>query len=286
MTNKDIVTKLYMDFSSEERLMLGIKPITTVQTMAQADRVIVEDELLDYLRDFFNGIYDGEPIPEVFSNALIEWKNPHALVRMYVSFPKDKTEWVYIDIFIGWRFFGKLIYPNLKMDDSERNEEGRFMTYTPFLTMQQEFPADFLHQLIPAVKDIFTYAYLYVKANQEEKAIYKEEKLPKPQEDRGVKKGKKSGRKKKKDVSSKLERDKVYVPTRRIYTVRKTETTERRLSEYVYSRWKVRGYSYRRKDGKIVNVKEHYAFRHLPNQGIDKEGTDFILRKPENDDKK
>lgn len=286
MTNREIITKLYMDFSSAERLTLGTKAVTTVQNMAQSDRILVEDELLDYLRDFFNGIYDGEPIPEVFSNALIEWKNPHALVRMYVTFPKEKTEWVYIDVFIGWRFLGKLLFPNVKMDDSERNEDGRFMTYTPFLTMQQDFPAEFLHQLIPAVKDIFTYAYLYVKANKETKEIYKEEKLPKPQEDRGGKKGKKSSGKKKNDGNSKPERDKVYVPTRRIYTVRKTETTERRLSEYVYSRWKVRGYSYRRKDGRIVNVKEHYAFRHLPNKGIDKEGTDYILRKPEDDDKK
>lgn len=280
MTNKDIVTKFCMDFSSEEHLALGLKPVKTVQTMAQADRIIVEDELLDYLRDFFNGIYDGEPIPEVFSNALIEWKNPHALVRMYVTFPKNKKEWIFIDVFVGWKFIGKLLYPNVKMDDSERNEDGRFVIYTPFLTMQEDFPKDFLRQLIPSVKDIFSYAYLYVKANKEIQEVYKEEKLPKPKEAQDIKKGKKSGGKKK--TNSKLERDKVYVPTRRIYTIRKTENTERRLSEYVYSRWKVRGYSYRRKDGKVVNVKEHYAFRHLPNQGIDKEGTDFILRKPEN----
>lgn len=280
MTNKDIVTKFCMDFSSEEHLALGLKPVKTVQTMAQADRIIVEDELLDYLRDFFNGIYDGEPIPEVFSNALIEWKNPHALVRMYVTFPKDKKEWIFIDVFVGWKFIGKLLYPNVKMDDSERNEDGRFVIYTPFLTMQEDFPKDFLRQLIPSVKDIFSYAYLYVKANKEIQEVYKEEKLPKTKEAQNIKKGKKSGGKKK--TNSKLERDKVYVPTRRIYTIRKTENTERRLSEYVYSRWKVRGYSYRRKDGKVVNVKEHYAFRHLPNQGIDKEGTDFILRKPEN----
>ena len=286
MTNRDVSYKLYDDFTTAERQMMGAKSVATTQTMAHADRVVVEDELLDYLRDFFNGIYDGEPIPEVFSNSLIEWNNPHALVRMYVTFPKDKPDWVFIDVFIGWKFLGKLLYPNVKMDDSERNEEGRFMTYTPFLTVQ-EFPAGFLESLIPAVKDIFTYAYLYVQANREVKDIYKEEAIPESKDDKSGKKGKKhSGSKKKHDGSPKVERDKVYVPTRRIYTVRKTEITERRLSEYVYSRWKVRGYSYRRKDGRIVNVKEHYAFRHLPNQGVDKEGTDFILRKPENSEKK
>lgn len=279
MTNRDVSFKLYNDFTMAERQMLGARAVETVPNMAQSDRVVVEDELLDYLRDFFNGIYDGEPIPEVFSNALIEWKNPHALVRMYVTFPKDKIEWVYIDVFIGWKFIGKMLYPNVKMDDCERNEEGRFMTYTPFLTMQQDFPAGFLEQLIPAVKDIFTYAYLYVQANKDAKEVYKEEEIFKHQDLRGGKKGKKSGGKKKNGGNIKLERDKVYVPTRRIYTVRKTEATERSLCEYVYSRWKVRGYSYRRKDGKIVNVKEHYAFRHLPNKGIDKGGTDFILRK-------
>ncbi len=286
MTNREICFKLYNDFTTEEQQMLGAKPVSTVTAMAHADRVVVEDELLDYLRDFFNGIYDGEPIPQVFSNALIEWKNPHALVRMYVTFPKDKPEWVFIDVFIGWKFLGKMLYPNIKLDDSVRNEEGRFLTYTPFLTVQ-EFPGDFLNNLIPAVKDIFTYAYLYVQANREVKDIYTEEDVQKTKDEKSHKKGKKnSGVKKKNGGSSKVERDKVYVPTRRIYTVRKTETTERRLSEYIYSRWKVRGYSYRRKDGKVVNVKEHYAFRHLPNQGVDKEGTDFILRKPEDNGKK
>lgn len=286
MTNREICFKLYNDFTTEEQQMLGAKPVSTVTEMAHADRVVVEDELLDYLRDFFNGIYDGEPIPQVFSNALIEWKNPHALVRMYVTFPKDKPEWVFIDVFIGWKFLGKMLYPNIKLDDSVRNEEGRFLTYTPFLTVQ-EFPGDFLNSLIPAVKDIFTYAYLYVQANREVKDIYTEEDVQKAKDAKSHKKGKKnSGVKKKNGGSSKVERDKVYVPTRRIYTVRKTETTERRLSEYIYSRWKVRGYSYRRKDGKVVNVKEHYAFRHLPNQGVDKEGTDFILRKPEDNGKK
>ena len=284
MTNRDVSFKLFNDFTMAERQMLGTRSVSPISTMAHADRIVVEDELLDYLRDFFNGIYDGEPIPEVFSNALIEWHNPHALVRMYVTFPKDKPDWVFIDVFVGWKFLGKLLYPNVKFDDSERNEEGRFMTYTPFLTVQ-EFPGGFLDSLLPAVKDIFTYAYMYVQANREVKEIYKEEELSKPKDEKTGKKGKKCGGKKKKSESSKQERDKVYVPTRRIYTVRKTETTERRLSEYVYSRWKVRGYSYRRKDGRIVNVKEHYAFRHLPNQGIDKEGTDFILRKPENDGK-
>lgn len=284
MTNRDVSFKLFNDFTMAERQMLGTRSVSPISTMAHADRIVVEDELLDYLRDFFNGIYDGEPIPEVFSNALIEWHNPHALVRMYVTFPKDKPDWVFIDVFVGWKFLGKLLYPNVKFDDSERNEEGRFMTYTPFLTVQ-EFPGGFLDSLLPAVKDIFTYAYMYVQANREVKEIYKEEELSKSKDEKTGKKGKKYGGKKKKSESSKQERDKVYVPTRRIYTVRKTETTERRLSEYVYSRWKVRGYSYRRKDGRIVNVKEHYAFRHLPNQGIDKEGTDFILRKPENDGK-
>lgn len=286
MTNRDVSFKLFSDFTAAERMQLGERSITTVPNMAHADRVVVEDELLDYLRDFFNGIYDGEPIPEVFSNALIEWKNPHALVRMYVTFPKDKSEWVYIDVFIGWKFLGKLLYPNVKFDDSERNEEGRFLTYTPFLTVE-EFPTGFLDNLLPAVKDIFTYAYLYVQANREQKDIYKEEILPTSNDQKKVKKSKKSSTgKKHNSVTTTPERDKVYVPTRRIYTVRKSETTERRLSEYIYSRWKVRGYTYRRKDGKIVNVKEHYAFRHFPNQGIDKEGTDFILRKPKDEDKK
>lgn len=277
MTNRDVSFKLYNDFSMTERQILGAKAVTTVQNMAQSDRIVVEDALLDYLRDFFNGIYDGEAIPEVFSNALIEWKNPHALVRMYVTFPKDKPDWVFIDVFIGWKFIGKLLFPNVKMDDSERNEDGRFMTYTPFLTVQQDFPAGFLDTLIPAVKDIFTYAYMYVQANKDAKDIYKEEEIPNSQDERGRKK--KSGGKKKKSGNAMVGRDKVYVPTRRIYTLCKTEETERNLREYVYSRWKVRGYSYRRKDGKIVNVKEHYAFRHLPNRGIDKEGKDFILRK-------
>lgn len=276
MTNAEMTRKLYRDFSNAELQMLGTKSVTTIHNMAQDDRIIIEDSLLDYLRDFFNGIFDGEPIPKVFSSALIEWNTANnMLIRMYVSFPEDKKDWVYIDVFQGWTFIGKVLYPNLKMDDSERNEDGQFFGFTPFLTTVQ-FPEEIKQALIPAVKDIFTYAYLYVQANKEEKVLFKEE--PKAIPGQSNKKSKKKSNKSKKSGDA---RDKVFVPTRRVYTLKKTETTERALCEYVYSRWKVRGYSYTRKDGRVINVKEHYAFRHFPNKGVDKEGKDFILRKGE-----
>ncbi len=276
MTNFDIVAKLRNEFTQSEMNSLGAKGVAPVPVMAQSDRIVIEDSLLDYLRDFFNGIYDGEPIPKVFSTALIEWQNPHALVRMYVSFPEDKSDWVYIDVYIGWKFIGKLLYPNVKMDDSERNEEGKFYTHTPFLTTQT-LPGDFLNNLIPAVKDIFGYAFLYVQANKDAKPLYKEEVRVSTEPTKKAK-GNKNSKGKKHQVTTDT-RDKVYVPTRRIYTVKKTDYAERSLAEYVYSRWKVRGYSYVRKDGRRVDVKEHFATRHLPNKGIEKGGTDFILRK-------
>lgn len=274
MTKKDITRKLYAEFSNAELQMLGEKPVTTIQKMAHEDRIILDDSLLDYLRDFFNGIFDGEPIPKVFTNALIECRVPGAIMRFYVTFPENKPDWVYIDVFKEWTYLGKVLYPNVKMDDSERTENGQFYTFTPFLTVNR-FPTEEIHQvLINAAKDIFTYAYLYVQANKEEKILFKEE--PKVIPGQNNKKKKKSNKKNHADA---VTRDKVFVPTRRVYTLQKTEKTERALCEYVYSRWKVRGYSYKRKDGRVINVKEHYAFRHLPNQGIDKIGTDFILRK-------
>lgn len=274
MTKKDITRKLYTDFSDAELQMLGEKPVTTIQKMAHEDRIVLDNSLLDYLRDFFNGIFDGEPIPKVFSNALIECRAPVAMTRLYVTFPENKPDWVYIDVFQDWTYLGKLLYPNVKMDDSERTENGQFYTFTPFLTINRFLTADIQQVLITAAKDIFTYAYLYVQANKEEKILFKEEAKVIPGQNN--KKNKKSNKKKHTDAEI---RDKVFVPTRRVYTLQKTEKTERALCEYVYSRWKVRGYSYTRKDGRVINVKEHYAFRHFPNQGIDKTGTDFILRK-------
>lgn len=275
MTNAEIVVKLEREFSQSECQLLGSRAASSTYNMVRGDKVIVEDALLDYLRDFFNEIYDGEPIPKVFESCLIEWKIPKGTIKLFVSFPKDHEEWVFIDIFYEWKFLGKLLFPNVKLDDADRNADGKFVTYTPFFTINS-YPQAFLNELLPAAKDIFTYTYLYVQANKEAKSIYKEETVP--SETSGRPKNKKSS-KKKNGPGKSQQRDVVYVPRRRIYTVRKTEETETALREYVYSRWKVRGYSYVRKDGRVVNVREHYAFRHLPNKGVDKEGKDFILRK-------
>ena len=278
MTNEEIIVKLRSEFSAEECEPLGFRPVSSVPNMVRGDKVIVEDSLLDYLRDFFNEIYDGEPIPKVFESCLIEWRTPNGTIKLFVSFPKDHEEWVYIDIFYEWKFLGKMLFPNVKLDDVDRNEDGKFFTYAPFFT-KEKLQQQLLTQMLPAVKDVFTYTYLYVQANKETKSVYKEETVP--AENTGKQSKKKSG--KKSSAAKRQQRDVVYVPRRRIYTIRKTEETERSLREYVYSRWKVRGYSYVRKDGRRVNVKEHYAFRHLPNKGVDKDGKDFILRKKPED---
>ena len=279
MRNATIVEKFYADFRQLELETLGRKPQDVVTNITKGDKIILEDKLLDYLRDFFNNIYDGEPIPKTFEKVLIEWRTGNGLMNLYVTFPEEHSDWIYIDVFFGWRFLGKLLFPNVKLDDEDRCETGQFYTYTPFLT-KESFDQNFLQQLIPCVKDVFTYVFLYVEANKNVKAMYVEEKVSSP------KRQSKPAKKKNGNAAKPGEREKIYVPTRRLYKITNfvSEECENNLRDYIYARWKVRGYTYTRKDGRKVNVKEHFAFRHLPNKGVIKEeGRDYILRKAEDE---
>ena len=90
MTSDDIFKKLVKDFDETEGERLRKYPIDNVMTMSKVDKIIMDDDLINYLRNEFYGIYMGEPIPKVFSKALIEWRRPGGLVRLYVTFPEDK----------------------------------------------------------------------------------------------------------------------------------------------------------------------------------------------------
>lgn len=274
MTNVEIMAKL-KEFRSDELQKLGQKPQEVVMKMTKGDRVIIQDELLDYLRDFFQEVYDGGKIPKVFEKVLIEWHSNNGIINLYVTFPENHEEWIYIDVFWGWKFLGKLLYPNVEISDSERDEQGRFYIYSPFLTVEN-FDKTFLDSLVTATRDVFSYCFLYVEANRNVETIYEEREVSSLKKNKNANKSKKAQKKQNQE-----KREKVNVPEKkRVYKLVKTEETVSNLREYIYSRWKVRGYTYTRKDGKKVNVKEHFAFRHLPNKGIVKEeGKDFYLRK-------
>ena len=71
MTSDDIFKKLVKDFDETEGERLRLYPIDNVMTMSKVDKIIMDDDLINYLRNEFYGIYMGEPIPKVFSKALM-----------------------------------------------------------------------------------------------------------------------------------------------------------------------------------------------------------------------
>lgn len=283
MTKNDIFKKLQKDFNESETERLRTNPIDNVRTMSKADKIIVNNDMFTYLKDDFFETYEGSSIPKVFSKALIEWKCPIGLFRLYVTFPEDRPEYVYIDVFYLWDYWGKIIFPNINQDDYIDEETKKFHHATRIETTARaysKYNPKVVDSYMVAANSVFMFAYTYVFANKDVKEIYSEDTVYQDDEMLECKTKTTEYRKKKNNVK----RDKVFVPRkRRIYTVKKTQVTENNLREYIYSRWKVRGYTYTRKDGKVINVKEHFKHRHLPNQGIEKEGKDYILRKRDED---
>lgn len=288
MNANDIMPQFRRDFSFSERQKLA-NPRATVQEMTRGDRVKVNVEMLEYLRDFQKAIYHGEPIPKVFQKALIEVTGlkDGSVRRLFVTFPESKPNWVYMDLFVGWTHVAKLFYYNVQLAEEDKFEDGRYFVYTPAITKSNmNLPEIFLKQLVSEARDIFTYTFLYVWANRENQEIFKEEEIP----DRNAKKGKSSKKRHKKPDAKAKTRDTVHVPTRRIYTVKTVEipkqpskTHQREERNYHLTEWPVRGYTRKhvRKDGMVVEipVRPHSRRRRKGNpEGLVKDpGKDYIL---------
>lgn len=283
MTREDIQKKFDSDFSKTEYVRLGSKPQMTIREINKFDKIIIDEKLIDYLKDFFDERFVGEVVPKVFSNTLIEVKQDGGILRFFVTFPEEKTDYVYIDVFTGWEFLGKVFFININQRAYTPDLQGEMYFSSNMYNIKQNDPnynSDVIRNIGRNAPMILAIAFMYVEANQSVKDVYKEETVYEQVSVEKAEKEKIEYRKKKNNVK----RDKVFVPRkRRIYTVKKTQVTENNLREYIYSRWKVRGYTYTRKDGKVITVKEHFKHRHLPNQGIEKEGKDYILRKRDED---
>ena len=283
MTREDIQKKFDRDFSTTEYVRLGSKPQMTVREINKFDKIIIDEKLIDYLKGFFDERFVGEIVPKVFSNTLIEVKQDGGILRFFVTFPEDKPDYVYIDVFTGWEFLGKVFFININQRAYTPDLQGEMYFSSNMYNIKQNDPnynSDVIRNIGRNAPMILAIAFMYVEANQSVKDVYKEETVYEQVSVEKAEKEKIEYRKKKNNVK----RDKVFVPRkRRIYTVKKTQVTENNLREYIYSRWKVRGYTYTRKDGKVITVKEHFKNRHLPNQGIEKEGKDYILRKRDED---
>ena len=277
MKEQDIQQKLFIDFNQEELRKLAAKPAKTISEIAKINSIIVDDSksdsIVSYLQSWFLDTFTGDPIELPWDKFLVELTTcNNQLIKIFCC--KQKNDWVSLDIFVnGWLYIGKIMYPNIKCDEADRTESGQFMIYTPFLNIENKIDPQVLQTLIPICKDIFTYGAMYVVANKDVEEVYYE-KGPKGKVKRKHSGGTKSSK-------TTVSRDRVYVP-KRVYIVNRLPKADESIRKYLLSHWKVRGYTYTRKDGKEINVKEHIARRHLPNKGLTKpEGTDYVIRKPQ-----
>ncbi|MDO4282555.1 MAG: hypothetical protein Q4D02_02870 [Clostridia bacterium] len=283
MTQKEIEELFQQNFSHRDLEQL-LNPNHTISQMSQGDKIIINDELLDYLRDFFDEQYQGKKIPKVFDKVLIELRNnPSGLIRIFIEFPEDKENFVYLDVFLNWTFIVKFIFVNVEATDKDP-VTGRYITF-----MAPVFRGPFIYgDLSNFVKNIFGYAYLFVAANKEEKSVYTEEvRKNNTQTQTKAKKPKKQGKKKN---YSPLERERVYIPkTRRVYSITKiTPRVEENIRNYILAEWPVKGYTYTRRKSKNsdelieVSVPPRVSKRRHPNAGVKKDvqGKDFILTQP------
>lgn len=276
MTQKEI-NKLVSDNFNMEDFAILARPKHTVSEMSQGDRIIIEDKLMDYLRDFFDENYKGQKLPKIFDKFLIELRNnPTGLIRIFVEFPDDKKDFIYIDFYINWNHIVKFLFVNVDSDEKDP-ESGRYITYMTSISFSNN---DFT-KISQFIKDVVLYAILFVAANKDEKTVYKEEVS---KNSIGVKKDKNKKR------ANPTERKKVFIPkTRRVYKINRiTPKVEENLRHYVLSEWPVKGYTYTRRKGKDsaemieVTVPSRVSHRKKPNDGVKKEvqGKDYILTQP------
>lgn len=280
--NKEECSRIFhKEFSEEEIWKLAGGPITTNSKMEQGDKVYLKDEFLDYLCWFFDEVYDGKKIPVVFQNVCIEVQEAPVKLKYYISFFEEHENWFLIDVFVENQWLFKVIQLNRDMDPDDWNEKlGRYWTETPVLynnkVLTEYVSVEELQKLASSARNAFLYVYLYVYNNMDNTEIVEVECRTRTETTR-----KQSINKKGNPVFKKVKRTIPY--TRRIFKLDTPKPkAEARAREYLLSRWKVRGYTYTRKDGKVVNVKDHIANRHYPNKGVDKTqlGTDYYL-KPE-----
>lgn len=282
MTQNDVAKLLNSSFSMQELNSLA-KPKHSISEMSRGDKVIVEDKMLDFLRDFFAEKYEGKKIPKAFDKVLIELRNnPTGLIRIFVEFPENKENFVYIDVFINWNHIVKFLFVNVNSNEKDPIT-GRYITFMNAVTPLQ---VDF-SDLSVFIKDVFSYVYLFVEANKDEKTVYTEEKKIEPNP-KPAPKSKNKG----KNSYNPTVREKVFIPkTRRVYNINKiTPKVEENIRNYILAEWPVKGYTYTRRKSKDsdemieVTVPARTNKRRQPNAGVkkDSQGKDYILTQPKN----
>lgn len=282
MTKKEeFMERFNKTFSQEEIKVLG-GPSSTNSLMEAGDKVILKDEMLDYLCWFFDEYYDGKKLPQVFGKVLIEHIcQKDTVMKYYVSFPADHPDWFFIDIFCNSKFLCKEIHFNRDFDDTDIDPQtGRFYSDYSILVRENSIwnmlPEKSQQKIASSAKNVVLYVFLYMYANLNNEEIVVVEQCSKKERKTETVQNKKGD-----PILKKVTRTIPY--TRRIVklnTDKPTPVAEQNAREYLLSRWKVRGYSYTRKDGKVINVKDHIATRHYPNKGVDKTllGTNYILK--------
>ena len=270
--------KFYSEFSKDEIRKLGEGPIATNSQMEFGDKVYVKDSLLrNYLCDLADELYSGQKIPMVFQRVCIEVQEAEPALKIYVNFFEDHEDWFSMDVFIQGTWILNAVFYN-KLVESEGRKCYSASMLKPSKAATRSYSTDSIKELAKSATQIVTYVYLYAAANIDNTEIVEVEHMTKNEigyENRLSKKGN--------PVLKKVKRTIPY--TRRVVKIDKPNPkAEAKVREYLLSRWKVRGYSYTKKNGTVVHVKEHIAQRHYPNKGVDKTqlGTDYYLKKPAN----
>lgn len=270
--------KFYSEFSKDEIRKLAEGPIATNSQMEFGDKVYVKDSLLrNYLCDLADELYDDQKIPMVFQRVCIEVQEAEPALKIYVSFFENHEDWFSMDVFIQGTWILNAVFYN-KLVESEGRKCYSASMLKPSKAAIRSYSTDSIKELAQTATQIVTYVYLYAAANIDNTEIVEVEHMTKNEigyETRLSKKGN--------PVLKKVKRTIPY--TRRVVKIDKPNPkAEAKVREYLLSRWKVRGYSYTKKNGTVVHVKEHIAQRHYPNKGVDKTqlGTDYYLKKPAN----
>ena len=150
----------------------------TVREISKFDKIIIDEKLIDYLKGFFDERFVGEIVPKVFSNTLIEVKQEGGILRFFVTFPEDKPDYVYIDVFTGWEFLGKVFFININQRAYTQDLQGEMYFSSNMYNIKQNNPnynSDVIRNIGRNAPMILAIAFMYVEANQSVKDVYKEE---------------------------------------------------------------------------------------------------------------
>ena len=259
----------------------GAKLNYTVGQMCNENRIKIDFDEIDILKEFFANNCSSNNIPMIFDKTLIEVKVEEIMLRIFVEF-KEGGKFIFLDIFYNWKLMMKMVIENRFIDLNDGIPKVNGVIVLSINNNDYRKNSQMLNEISVVSTDVVFYSYIFLNANLEDKTLFKEDTVQMLQEESADSKS--NGKKSNSQKYMPPKRKNIYVPKkRRKYHI--NNITKEQLGnlknkserKYHLSEWPVRGYTYKRKNGTVVTVPPRVSKRRKQNDGEVRTGNNYII---------